>query len=179
MKVESIEGVTELRRARAVDSRGWFERIFDKEVSPSSFTPVSVSQISISQNNKKFTLRGLHGMDPENPEFKIVECLVGSVFDVVIDLRPNSTTYLDHMTFDLEESNPRAIIIPPGCLHGFLTLTDKSLICYQMSVPYDPSSEIGYRWNEPRFGIEWPARPEHMSEKDLTWSLMKSSSSRF
>ena len=165
-----IDGVMELSRIRHVDSRGWFERIYDSELAlPNTYSPV-ISQIAVSQNDKRLTLRGLHGMKTRRPESKIVECLIGSIFDVVVDLRTGSPTYLDHMTITLEESNPRAILIPPGCLHGYLTLTDSSLLCYQFSTPYSPDSEIGYRWDEPCFGIKWPESPEHISHKDLNWS---------
>lgn len=179
MKVTLIEGVSEILRTKHHDSRGWFERIYDFDLAQPCTSDGPVSQISLSQNSKKFTLRGLHGMDSNNIETKIVECLIGGVFDVVVDLRPNSSTYLDHMTFMLEDSSPRAILIPPGCLHGYLTLTDQSLICYQMSTPYNSESEVGLRWDDPTFGIDWPASPHHISQKDLSWALFDRFAPRF
>lgn len=148
------------------DDRGFFARTWcEKELVAYGLNPRLV-QCSISFNTHKGTLRGMHYQVPPFAEVKVVRCTRGTVYDVVVDLRPNSPTYRDWTALVLNSTNRRMMYIPEGCAHGFLTLEDQTEVFYQMSEFYDPESARGIRWNDPVFGINWPEKVEVISQRD-------------
>jgi dTDP-4-dehydrorhamnose 3,5-epimerase len=148
------------------DERGSFCRLFCQERLNEKIDEFSCMQINLSDNLKKGTLRGMHTQPPPYLEAKIVYCLRGKVFDVIVDLRENSPTYLQHFGMKLSEEDPCALYIPKGFAHGFLTLEEGCQMLYLMSDLYKPGYECGYRYDDPAFGIEWPFAPTLLSERD-------------
>jgi dTDP-4-dehydrorhamnose 3,5-epimerase len=166
-----ISGAYIVKRTTPNDERGYFSRIVDKN----SFTTVGLVadfvQISLSQNYLKGTLRGLHSQADDFAEEKFVVCSSGEVFDVCVDLREDSPTYLQYCSAILSERNGNSIYVPKGCAHGFISLSDNSQLIYFMTKEYNPAAEKGYRWNDPAFNIDWPIEPKIISEKDRNWPL--------
>lgn len=151
------------------DERGSFARSFcQKEFEARGLSPV-VAQCNVSTNLKKGTLRGLHSQSPPHEEDKLVRCTRGSIYDVMLDLRPDSTSHGKHFGAELTAENHGALYIPKGVFHGFLTLEDDCEIFYQMSEPYVASHGRGLRWNDPAFAIEWPGDVIVISERDATY----------
>jgi len=126
-------------------------------------------QCNISYNRMKGTLRGMHFQAPPFEEDKLVRCTRGSIYDVIVDLRRNSKTFGRHTGVTLSAENRSMLHIPKGFAHGFLTLENDSEVYYQMSEFYAPKYARGYRWNDPAFGIEWPAEIRIISEKDRSY----------
>ncbi|MCB1009775.1 MAG: dTDP-4-dehydrorhamnose 3,5-epimerase family protein, partial [Acidobacteria bacterium] len=129
----------------------------------------TVAQASLSWNPRRGTLRGMHWQAAPHAETKLVRCAMGRIHDVLVDLRPDSPTYLRHVAVELSGESGDALYVPPGLAHGFLTLTDSCQVHYQMSTFHEPGAGRGARWNDPAFGIEWPAPIEVISERDRTW----------
>lgn len=151
------------------DERGFFARTWCQRELAEHGLCVEISQESISSNRKKGTLRGLHFQTPPHDEVKIVRCMRGAVFDVIVDLRPRSTTYLRWQGFELTGENHRALYVPNGCAHGFQTLTDETEVHYQISSFHAPEAAAGYRFDDPAFAIAWPLPAAVISERDLRW----------
>lgn len=151
------------------DARGPFSRIWCAAEFGQRGLPASLSQASISGNVRRATLRGMHYRSATDDEYKLVRCIRGAVYDVVLDLRPESPTYLHWDSVQLSAENRTAICIPPGCAHGFLTLSDESDLLYMMSVAYRPNAESGVRWDDPAFGIAWPEQPAVISPRDASY----------
>lgn len=148
------------------DERGFFARTWcAREFADHGFKDVFV-QCSISFNRRTGTLRGLHYQAPPHEEAKLVRCTMGAVYDVIVDLRPDSPTYLKHFAVELTQDNRRMLYVPDGCAHGFQTLTDGAEVFYQISEFYSPESSAGHRWNDPAFGIDWPLEVSVISERD-------------
>jgi dTDP-4-dehydrorhamnose 3,5-epimerase len=115
-------------------------------------------------------LRGLHYQAPPHAEVKLIRCVQGRVFDVLVDLRPDSPTYTRWFGVELTPVNRRMLYVPEGCAHGYLTLEDRSEVVYPVSQPYHPEAERGIRWNDPQFAIAWPAIESlTLSPKDREW----------
>jgi dTDP-4-dehydrorhamnose 3,5-epimerase len=131
-----------------------------------------VAECGVVFNKACATLRGLHYQAPPYTDAKLVRCTRGAVFDVIVDLRPASATYLRHCAVVLTEENRAAIYVPPGCAHGFLTLEDDTEVLYQMSVAEVTSAARGVRWDDPAFGIAWPAPPDVIAARDRAWPLL-------
>lgn len=148
------------------DERGLFARTFDAEEFRCHGLNPSVAQCSISYNRRAGTLRGLHYQTAPHEEAKLVRCLQGRVFDVVVDLRPDSEGYLQWRGFVLDCEDRTAIYVPEGLAHGFQTLVDNSELLYQISVDYVPEAARGIRWDDPRLAIDWPASPSSISSRD-------------
>lgn len=125
-----------------------------------------IVQSSISSNKCKGTLRGMHYQEEPHAETKLVQCLKGSFYDVIIDLRPDSSTYCQWASFELNDKERSILYIPKGFAHGFQTLEDDTVIYYQMSEYYAPQSARGVRWNDPVFNIDWPISNPILSDKD-------------
>ena len=160
MKFESI-GVYQacvVKIERHADSRGFFARTFCEQEFAAAGLPSRMVQASISFNAKRGTVRGMHFQWPPSCEGKLVRCLRGAVFDVLLDLRPESPTYLRHVSVDLDEHGRDAVFVPHGVAHGFETLTDAAEVLYEMTDTYVPELATGVRWDDPSFGIEWPIR---------------------
>jgi dTDP-4-dehydrorhamnose 3,5-epimerase len=151
------------------DDRGGFARSYcAREFTAAGLDPVVV-QSNISYNHLKGTLRGMHFQRPPAAESKLVRCTKGSIFDCIIDLRPESETYLKYFGLELTDRNHLALFVPKGFAHGYVTLTDDTEITYQVSEFYTPGLESGIRWNDPLFGIEWPTEILQISPKDAVW----------
>ncbi len=151
------------------DERGCFARIFSASTFEHEGLIATVAESSLSSNHARHTLRGLHYQAAPHEEAKLVRCVRGSVYDVVVDLRPNSGTYLAWHGVELREDNLLALYLPPGTAHGFLTLEDDATLLYLISHPQAPEAARGVRWNDPAFGIAWPAEPQVMLERDATY----------
>jgi dTDP-4-dehydrorhamnose 3,5-epimerase len=148
------------------DFRGFFARTWcEREAHALGLTERWV-QSSLSHTKKKGTLRGLHFQQPPHEEVKLVRCTAGAIFDVVVDLRPDSPTFKRHVTVELNAENRLALYIPRGCAHGYQTLADGVEVLYQMSEFYVPEAAAGVRWDDPAFGISWPDPKPIISERD-------------
>jgi dTDP-4-dehydrorhamnose 3,5-epimerase len=148
------------------DERGYFARTWCKcEFEKRGLNPQWV-QCSISFNSKAGTLRGMHFQSAPRAEAKLIRCTRGAIYDVIIDLRPDSPTYTMHFGVSLSADNLRMLYVPEGCAHGFLTLEDGTEVSYQISEFYDSSCSRGVRWNDPGFGIQWPGEVLVISERD-------------
>jgi dTDP-4-dehydrorhamnose 3,5-epimerase len=151
---------------RREDERGFFARSFCQEEFQRHGLDPRVAQCNISYNKKKGTLRGMHFQAAPHEEAKLVRCTAGSAYDVIVDLRSASRTFLQWHGIELSAHNRLMLFIPAGFAHGFLTLKDEVEIFYQMSVPHEPGSAGGFRWNDPAFRIQWPFAPSSVSKRD-------------
>ena len=164
-----IAGVFEIRPEFVHDERGFFGRSWcQKEFASHGLNPRLV-QCNISGNLRKGTLRGMHYQVAPFAETKLVRCTRGSIFDVALDLRPDSRTYKDWTAAVLTAGNHHMLSIPEGCAHGFLTLEDDCEVFYQMSEFYHPETARGVRWDDPAFGIAWPGKAEVISARDASY----------
>jgi len=152
------------------DHRGYFTRTWCADEFANEGLPGKMTQASLSHNDKRGTLRGMHLQLPPSREGKLVRCIRGGIYDVIVDLRPESGTYLKHFGIELTAHLHNALYIPPGMLHGFQTLEDDAEVFYQMTDNYAPELAFGARWNDPAFGIEWPVEDAViMAERDATY----------
>lgn len=163
-----LPGALIVKDVPAADDRGAFTRIFNADEFAAAGLPGSFPQISISRNIKQGTLRGMHFQRAPKPEGKLVRCIRGRIYDVIIDLRPHSPSYRQWFSIELSETGTEAIYVPPGLAHGFMTLTDHAEVLYQISERYVAELSGGVRWNDPAFGISWPAEPVVISRRDNT-----------
>lgn len=154
---------------RHEDERGFFARTWCTEEVAQAGRSHPVVQCSISWNARRHTLRGMHWQADPHGETKLVRCTRGAILDVVVDVRPHSPTYLQHLAVELDDHNRRALLVPPGFAHGFLTLADDVEVFYQIDAPHVPDAARGARWDDPAFAIPWPARPAVISERDRTY----------
>lgn len=154
------------------DSRGFFARAFCAREFEEHGLKTAVAQCNMAYNYKKGTMRGLHYQVAPAAEAKLVRCIGGAVYDVLVDLRPDSPTYLQHYGLELSADNRRAVYVPEMFAHGYLTLTDNAELFYQVSEFYTPGTEQGLRYNDPALKIEWPLAVEVISEKDAAWALL-------
>lgn len=152
------------------DERGFFARSFcSEEFKQQGISPHFV-QCNISFNKKKNTLRGMHFQTGDKGEDKLIRCTMGAIYDVLIDLRPDSKTYKQWIAIELSGKNRKMLYVPKGLAHGFQTLEDHSEVFYQMSALFAPGFAGGVRWDDPAFGIKWPtAYPEVISDKDKSY----------
>ncbi len=164
-----LPGVFEVHPEPITDERGFFARVWcRKEFENNGLSP-EIAQCSISFNVQKGTLRGLHYQKRPYEEIKLVRCTRGSIYDVVIDLRPHSPTFRTWVSAVLTAENRTMLYIPVGCAHGFLTLDAQVEVFYQISEFYMSEFACGVRWNDPAFGIDWPAPISVISERDRTY----------
>jgi dTDP-4-dehydrorhamnose 3,5-epimerase len=160
--------VIELETSR--DERGFFARIFDAETFREHGLDPLVVQCNTSFNEKSGTLRGMHYQAGPDQECKLVRCTRGTIFDVIIDLRPDSETYCRWFGIELTADAGRELYVPKDFAHGFQTLEDGSEVHYQMSHEYVPTKARGVRWDDPAFGIDWPAAADRtISDKDRNY----------
>ena len=152
------------------DERGFFARVWDPDELAAHGLDVRVAQSSIAYNHVAGTLRGLHFQVPPHAETKLVRCTRGAIWDVIVDLRRDSPTYLEWVAVELTEENRRTLYVPEEFAHGYQTLEDASEVWYQMSAPYAPEAARGLRFDDPRLEIDWPSAEHHViSERDLGW----------
>lgn len=161
-----IPGAYRIELDPAADDRGWFARTFCREAFAREGIAFEVDQCSVSWNRAAYTLRGMHVQVAPHPERKLVRCTAGRVWDCILDLRPESPAYRQWVAEELSAENHRALLIPEYCAHGFLSLEPDSELLYMMSGVFAPEAARGVRWNDPAFGIAWPAEPAVMSDKD-------------
>jgi dTDP-4-dehydrorhamnose 3,5-epimerase len=168
-----IEGVAILRWELVGDERGSFARTFCKEEMQAAGLAFEVHQTNISRNLAIHTLRGLHMQREPHAEAKIIYCPRGRIWDVAVDMRPDSATYRRWLCLELHEGGDRAWHLPRGVAHGFLTLEADSEVHYLMGAPYVPAAGSGFRWDDPAIGIDWPHPPEVISERDRGYPLLE------
>lgn len=152
------------------DDRGFFSRTFCVDEFNAQGIVFNVLQCNVTSSASKGTLRGLHYEHAPATEQKIVRCTAGSVYYVVVDIRPNSPTYLKHCGFELSSTNHHMLYVSPGFLCGSQTLTDNSEVAYMLTERYRPDREGGFRHDDPAFGIEWPLEVTALSAKDAGWA---------
>ncbi len=151
------------------DARGSFARAYCEREFAENGLPARMVQANVSQSERAGTLRGMHYQAAPHQEDKLVHCVRGAIWDAIVDLRPESPTYCRWLGAELSASNGRMLLVPKGFAHGFVTLADDVLVCYQMSEFHEPDSARGARHDDPAFGIEWPVPVLQMSDKDRAW----------
>jgi dTDP-4-dehydrorhamnose 3,5-epimerase len=168
MRFEALDipGAMLVTIERKADPRGFFARSFCAEEFRRQGLPEQFVQCSISYNERRGTLRGMHFQWPPSREGKLVRCVRGRLFDVLIDLRPGSPAYLEHRAVVLDEDERNAVFIPHGIAHGFQTLVDRTEVFYQMTDFFAPHLNAGMRWDDPAFSISWPLSDPTLSERD-------------
>ena len=155
------------------DDRGFFSRLWCKKTFEHLGLNNNIAQINFSYNETKGTLRGLHFQRDPYREVKIVQCVRGSIFDVIVDLRPDSPAYLEWFGITLQQDDGKLLYVPEGCAHGYQATSDFATAIYPTTEFYHPESESGVRWDDPLLNIEWPVNPIKVSEKDRSWPLLK------
>jgi dTDP-4-dehydrorhamnose 3,5-epimerase len=164
-----IPGVVRIEPEPQIDERGSFARTYcESTFHAHGLEPVGI-QCNISVNAKRGTLRGLHYQAPPAEEAKLVRCVRGRLFDVAVDLRPDSPAFRQWLGVELDAGEGQALYIPRGCAHGFLTLADDTALYYHMGTEYAPDLARGVRWNDPAFAIAWPFEPLHISARDAAF----------
>ncbi len=154
------------------DSRGYFVRTFCANEFAEKGINSYLAQASVSFNAKRGTLRGLHFQASPLLEDKLVRCVRGAIYDVMVDLRPRSPTFGEWVGYELTEENQLELFSPKGFAHGFQTLADDCLVSYQISEFYDGSKSAGVRWNDPAIGVDWPLTPTDLSPRDQELPLL-------
>jgi dTDP-4-dehydrorhamnose 3,5-epimerase len=165
----SLPGVVLLQPEAVHDARGSFSRLSCVATLAAQGIAFSPRQTSLSRSLRRGTLRGLHFQMAPSAETKIVHCVAGIVFDVMLDLRPGSPTFLRSFGTELSAVNELGVLVPAGCAHGVLTLADDTTVHYQIDRDYDPDRACGVRWDDPAFAIDWPLRPAVISDRDAGW----------
>ena len=164
-----LPGVVELESEPHRDARGSFARLYCPDEFAEAGLTFSSTQINLSRNGARHTLRGLHFQEPPYAEAKIVRAVSGSIFDVAVDLRPDSPMRYHWTSRILEAGRGNALFIPEGFAHGFLTLEPDTDVLYQMGRPYVPGRAKGLRYDDPGLAIAWPFPPRALSEADVQW----------
>jgi dTDP-4-dehydrorhamnose 3,5-epimerase len=168
-KETPLSGAYLVEVEKHIDSRGFFARTWcEQEFSDHGMT-ARVAQCNLAFNEKRHTVRGMHFQRHPHTEAKLVRCTRGRVLDVVVDLRKSSPSYKAWFGVELSDQNRRALYVPEGLAHGYMTLCDNTEILYQVSAPYHPESESGVRWNDKAFGIVWPCAHPVISKKDAAF----------
>ncbi len=172
----AIDGVMILDLEPRGDDRGFFARFHcEDELAENNLDQVG-AQGNLSYSAQAGTLRGLHWQEGDAAEAKLVRCIAGAIYDVAVDLRPNSPTFRHHVGVELSAANRTALYVPKGCAHAYQTLADDSEVLYQVSTSYTPGAELGMRYDDPALAISWPHDVTEVSEKDQTWPLLDSES---
>lgn len=164
-----LGGAYVIEPQRLGDDRGFFARTFCGEEFSARGLATAFVQQSVSFNARKGTLRGMHYQAAPHEEIKLVRCTMGSVLDVILDLRATSPTFRLWVAVELSAANRRTLYIPKGVAHGFVTLADESELFYQMTEPYHADLARGVRWNDPAFAIDWPVTDPILSPRDAAF----------
>lgn len=173
-----IAGVYVVERTAHGDDRGFLERLFCRDALQAAGWEKPVAQINHTMTRHAGTVRGMHFQHPPHAEMKLVTCVAGEIWDVAVDLRPESPTFLQWHAECLSAANGRGIVIPVGCAHGFQSLTDNCSLIYAHTAAYVPASEDGVRHDDPALAIAWPLAPRHLSPRDLGHPLIVAPSSK-
>lgn len=166
-----LPGLFEITASPHIDARGSFARAFCPQVFADHGIAFHPTQINLSQNTARHTLRGLHFQPNPWAEAKLVRCVAGKMWDVVVDLRPGAT-FLHWHAVILDAHAMNALFVPEGMAHGFITLHDDTCVLYQMGRDHVAGVGQGLRWDDPALAIDWPTTPERMSDQDATWPLL-------
>jgi dTDP-4-dehydrorhamnose 3,5-epimerase len=167
-----LEGAFVIDLDRKGDNRGFFARAFcQHEFEEYGLEPV-IAQANIAFNRRRGTMRGMHFQFPPATETKLVRCTRGAILDIIVDLRPESPTYLDHVPVELSADNHRALYVPGRFAHGYQVLEDVTETSYQVGEFYAPGHEGGLRYDDPGLGLSWPLPVSEISEKDRAWPLL-------
>lgn len=173
----SIQGAYLVDLRRMEDHRGFFARAWSAREFAEKGLETGYPDVNFSFSTRKGTIRGMHYQKAPYEEAKFVRCVRGALFDVIIDLRPGSPTYLKWAGFEISASSYQAVYVPAGCAHGVQTIEDHSEMLYMVSACYQPGAEGGIRWDDPLFNIQWPdVGPRIVSDKDLSWPDFQPSS---
>ena len=164
-----VPGVLVVDIEAHADERGSFARLQGPDEFAAAGQPFAPVQTSLSRNPRTGTLRGMHYQPAPVAETKLVRAVRGRMFDVALDLRPGSPTFRQWVGEELSADNARALFIPPGVAHGFLTLEPDTDVLYQICPKFEAGHEAGLRWNDPAFAIAWPVQPTLISERDATY----------
>jgi dTDP-4-dehydrorhamnose 3,5-epimerase len=168
-----LKGAFLIDLERREDSRGFFARAFcQKEFTAHGLKP-TIAQANVAFNIRKGTLRGMHFQFPPAPETKLVRCTRGAILDIIVDLRPESATYLQHISVELNEENQRSLYVPERFAHGYQVLRDNTETSYQVGEFYTPSAESGLLHNDPKLNLEWPLPVSVISDKDQKFALLE------
>lgn len=167
-----IKGVFVIELELRCDERGYFTRMFcKKEMIAAGIDFFEVAQGNRSHTLEKGMIRGMHYQMAPHAEDKIIQCVAGSIYDVVLDMREDSATFGQWVSEELTAENGKMLLVPKGCAHGFQTLVENCMVQYLVSAYYASGSERGVKWNDPAFGIAWPVAVAGVSEKDANWPL--------
>lgn len=164
-----LAGATLIDLERRQDARGWFARTYCEREFGEHGLPTRMVQSNVSVTHRAGTLRGMHWQAAPHQEDKLVRCVHGAIWDVIVDIRPGSATYCQWLGVELGEDNARMLLVPQGFAHGFITLTDDAVVCYQVSAFHAPGAERGARHDDPAFGIAWPVPVAVIADKDRAW----------
>ena len=167
-----IPGCAVVRPERHADDRGHFARTWDGAALEAAGLNGAVAQCSVSFNHERGTLRGMHYQAAPHEEAKLVRCTRGAIYDVCLDLRPDSEAFRQWHGETLTAENGVALYVPEGCAHGFLTLEDATEVFYMISAPYAPDAGRGVRWDDPAFGIDWPGEVRVIHPRDAGYPLV-------
>uniref|UniRef100_UPI0040476C98 dTDP-4-dehydrorhamnose 3,5-epimerase family protein n=1 Tax=Algoriphagus sp. TaxID=1872435 RepID=UPI0040476C98 len=167
-KQQLLNGVFLIEAKSHHDERGLFRRHYCENELKDNGIDFSVKQGNISENTNKLTMRGFHYQNLPSKESKIISCVTGSIYNVIIDMRRDSPTFLEWQEFSLSADGRESLYIPVGCANAFLTLEDNTRIHYYMNDFFSTDS-LGFRYNDPAFSIPWPAAPQHISGKDMEY----------
>lgn len=168
-KETKLKGAFLIEPVRLEDERGYFARTWCRKEFEAQGLNTNLVQCSISFNKKKGTLRGMHYQAASHEEVKLVRCTSGAIYDVIIDMRPESQTYRQWVAAELTVENQKMFYIPEGFAHGLITLQDNTEVFYQISEFYYPDLSRGVRWNDPAFSIQWPMAPTVMADRDRNY----------
>jgi dTDP-4-dehydrorhamnose 3,5-epimerase len=168
-----LKGAFVIDIERREDNRGFFARVFcQREFSDHGLKPL-IAQANVAFNKFKGTVRGMHFQYPPAAETKLVRCTRGAILDIIVDLRPESPTYLQHVAVELTEDNHRALYVPERFAHGYQVLADQTETSYQVGEFYTPGVEGGLLYNDPRLGLTWPLPITEISAKDAAWEPLQ------
>jgi dTDP-4-dehydrorhamnose 3,5-epimerase len=172
-----LKGAFVIDLDRKQDARGFFARAFCQEEFKAHGLKPLIAQGNVAHNIRKGTIRGMHFQFPPAAETKLVRCTRGAILDIIVDLRPESPTYLQHVAVDLNEDNQRALYVPERFAHGYQTLHDNTDTSYSVGEFYSPANESGILYNDPRLGLRWPLPVTVVSEKDQKFARFDESES--
>jgi dTDP-4-dehydrorhamnose 3,5-epimerase len=167
-----LKGAFVIDIERREDSRGFFARAFCQQEFEAHGLKPTIAQANVAFNHTKGTLRGMHFQFPPVAETKLVRATRGAILDIIVDLRPESPTYLEHVAVELSEDNSRALYVPERFAHGYQVLRDKTETSYQVGEFYTPGCEGGLMYNDPRLGLHWPLPVAVISDKDRAWAML-------
>lgn len=172
-KETKLEGAYVLELEKHADERGFFARAWCQKEFEEHGLPTEIAQANISLSRHAGTLRGMHYQRAPYREDKLVRCTKGALYDVIVDMRPDSPTYLDWLGVELTAENYKMLFVPKGFAHGFITFEDDTEAFYQVTQFYAPDYEEGLRYDDPAIGIEWPREVRVISEKDQSWPYLE------